>query len=101
MYAYMTCTRPPVHTRRPNSWPPADLASAGRPPGPLSELPQPVQMGLVIRDFLDTAHVVSCAACRTHLTHPDDLISKEFRGASGPANLYGSTYAFWLFPGPA
>ena len=46
-------------------------------------------MGRVIRDFLETERVVSCKSCKTHLSHPEDIISREFQGLSGRAYLFG------------
>jgi hypothetical protein len=45
-------------------------------------------MGKLLKTYLRGQCVYSCAACRTHLTTHDDIVSKAFQGRTGRAYLF-------------
>jgi len=51
-------------------------------------------MALVDKRYLEDDRIIVCRRCRTHLTSPNDLISREFQGQHGRASLYTSVYDF-------
>lgn len=45
-------------------------------------------MGKQFVEYLDTARIYACNKCKRHLTHSQDLVSKNFWGATGKAFLF-------------
>lgn len=55
-------------------------------------------MPIPVRRYLEQGRLVGCRKCHTHLTTPDQLMSREFRAANGPASLYRSVINVWEGP---
>mmetsp|Transcript_26250 Transcript_26250/g.30350 ORF Transcript_26250/g.30350 Transcript_26250/m.30350 type:complete len:110 (-) Transcript_26250:97-426(-) len=44
-------------------------------------------MGKIYIEYIDNDQIYRCGSCKTHLSETDNVISKEFRGSTGPAYL--------------
>ncbi|KZF22221.1 yippee-like protein [Xylona heveae TC161] len=47
-------------------------------------------MGLAYNIYLNSPRIYGCKKCKTHLSNPDDIISRNFRGQHGKAYLFNS-----------
>ena len=56
--------------------------------GPLDPSFPLLNMGIVVRKYLECPVVVVCRQCRTHLADAEGLISRDFQGQHGRAHLY-------------
>eukprot|EP01089_Gocevia_fonbrunei_P018692 TRINITY_DN639_c0_g1_i2.p1 TRINITY_DN639_c0_g1~~TRINITY_DN639_c0_g1_i2.p1 ORF type:complete len:111 (+),score=6.08 TRINITY_DN639_c0_g1_i2:99-431(+) len=45
-------------------------------------------MGRLFKIYLSGSHIYVCSKCNTHLSRPEEIVSKAFRGKHGPAYLF-------------
>jgi len=45
-------------------------------------------MGLAYNTYLNCQRIYGCKYCKTHLSNPDDIMSRNFRGQHGKAFLF-------------